>query len=180
MVHSDVTSTIEVRIPAVVRLFNSLDPSPFVERDLDDEAEAYIVGWARELPRSAPIRLVIYLPPAEAKRAIDDGVEAALKNYFGLRADAVRRDLRDLFRQGWVFLAIGLPVLGVCLISSQIVARTLGPGPLSRILEESLIIVGWVANWRPIETFLYDWWPLRRRINLYQRLADADVEIMAA
>ncbi|MGA7532679.1 MAG: hypothetical protein WCB50_13625 [Pseudolabrys sp.] len=24
-------------------------------------------------------------------------------------------------------------------------------------MQESLIIVGWVAIWRPIEIFLYDW-----------------------
>jgi len=50
-------------------------------------------------------------------------------------------------------------------------------GPLARAFEESLIIVGWVANWKPIETFLYDWWPLRRRRDLYRRLQNAAVEI---
>jgi hypothetical protein len=39
-------ATIEVRIHEVSQIFNSLDPSPFTERDL---AEAYIVGWAREV-----------------------------------------------------------------------------------------------------------------------------------
>jgi hypothetical protein len=26
------------------------------------------------------------------------------------------------------------------------------------VIEESLLIFGWVANWRPIEIFLSDWW----------------------
>jgi hypothetical protein len=39
------------------------------------------------------------------------------------------------------------------------------------------IIPGWAANWKPIETFLYDWWPLVRRRNLYHRLALANAEI---
>jgi hypothetical protein len=51
------------------------------------------------------------------------------------------------------------------------------PPPLNKVLEESLIIFGWVANWKPIETFLYDWWPIVRRRNLYQRLANAQVEL---
>jgi hypothetical protein len=38
-----------VRIHEVGQLFNSIDPSPFTERDLDDDAEAYIVGWVREV-----------------------------------------------------------------------------------------------------------------------------------
>jgi hypothetical protein len=50
-------------------------------------------------------------------------------------------------------------------------------GPKSKSLQESLIILGWVANWKPIEIFLYDWWPLARRRDLYRRLANASVEL---
>jgi hypothetical protein len=48
---------------------------------------------------------------------------------------------------------------------------------LPSVLRESLVIVGWVANWRPIEMFLYDWWPIARRRDLYRRLANAKVVI---
>lgn len=44
---------IEVRINEFAQLFNSLDPSPFHQRDRDDEAEDYIVSWARELSAMA-------------------------------------------------------------------------------------------------------------------------------
>lgn len=53
-----------------------------------------------------------------------------------------------------------------CLAASQLPLAGLGTGPVVRALEESLIILGWVANWKPIETFLYDWWPLKRRRDL--------------
>ena len=29
------------------------------------------------------------------------------------------------------------------------------------VARESLLIGGWVAMWRPLEVFLYDWWPIR-------------------
>ena len=35
----------------------------------------------------------------------------------------------------------------------------------TQVVEESLLIFGWVANWRPIEIFLYEWWPVVRRRN---------------
>ena len=47
----------------------------------------------------------------------------------------------------------------------------LGPGAVSRIAEESLLIAGWVAMWRPLEIFLYDWWPIRAEARLLERLA---------
>jgi hypothetical protein len=53
----------------------------------------------------------------------------------------------------------------------------LGDNPVARFLTEGLIILGWVANWRPIEIFLYDWWPLTQRRKLFEQLAAAPVEV---
>jgi hypothetical protein len=47
---------LEVRLSTLRQLFNSLDPSPFHEKDLDREAEEYIVGWANEYPPSLTLR----------------------------------------------------------------------------------------------------------------------------
>ena len=55
-------STIELRVNHPQQLFNSFDPSPFYERDLDQDAEEYIVDSADEYPLNRPLRLVIYLP----------------------------------------------------------------------------------------------------------------------
>jgi hypothetical protein len=60
---------------------------------------------------------------------------------------------------------------------SAAITRILGAGTVSRFFEEGLIILGWVANWKPIQTFLYDWWPVARRRDLYRRLARARVEL---
>lgn len=169
--------TIEVRLHRLGQLFNTFDPSPFHERDLDDDAEAYIVGWAQELPGRAPVCIVIHLPEEEARKAHDRGLGTALSNYFGDRAGMIDRDMRELFRLGWGYLSIGAPILVLCLVASQVARTWLGGGPLARAVEESLIIVGWVANWKPLETFLYDWWPLQRRRELYRRLEAADVRI---
>ncbi len=37
--------------------------------------------------------------------------------------------------------------------------------------EVSLRIVGWVAMWRPLEIYLYDWWPIQGDQPLFERLA---------
>ncbi|MFZ4808730.1 MAG: hypothetical protein ACOYLQ_15860 [Hyphomicrobiaceae bacterium] len=168
---------IEVRVRELAQLFNSLDPSPFHERDLDDDAEAHIVGWARELPDAPALRIVVHLPPAEAEKARQRGLAAASANHFARRAAEEERNLRDLFWVGRRYLMVGAPLLIACLFASQLTRSTLGQGPVAQIIQESLIIVGWVANWKPIETFLYDWWPVRRRRDLFRRLQAADVVI---
>ena len=56
---------IEVRLRELPQLFNSMDPSPFHERDLDRDAEHFIVGWAQEHSLRKPMRLILHLgqPP---------------------------------------------------------------------------------------------------------------------
>jgi hypothetical protein len=170
-------AVIEVRIRELAQLFNSFDPSPFHERDLDRDAEEYIVGWARELTSDASLRIVVHLPEEEARKARERGLSAALANYFAERASTQQRELNELFRVGRRYLLIGILVLVVCLLGSHMARTHLGSGPMASVIAESLILVGWVANWKPIETFLYDWWPLKRRRDLYRRLAQAPVDI---
>ena len=58
---------IEVFVDRIEQLFNSMDPSPFHERDLDDDAEEFIVGWAREFPRRDPVSLVVHVNQLPAR-----------------------------------------------------------------------------------------------------------------
>ena len=88
-------------------------------------------------------------------------------------AERVSGDVRALLRVGYVSLAIGLAVLAFCLLGGRLLAASFGDAPWSRFFAEGLVILGWVANWRPLEIFLYDWWPLIERRRLYSRLAAA-------
>ena len=45
------TNLIEIRLNSIHQLFDSFDPAPFPERSLDNEAEAYIIGSAQDLPQ---------------------------------------------------------------------------------------------------------------------------------
>ena len=91
------SATIEVAARELVQLFNSLDPSPFPERDLDNEAESYIVSWAKELSPSEHFRIVIHLPKSEILKAEQHGVRRAFSNYFNYRAEMLERSERAGF-----------------------------------------------------------------------------------
>jgi hypothetical protein len=167
---------IELRVREIGQLFQSLDPLPYRERDLDERVEEYVVGWAGEMAR-APIEIVIHLPSVEAARDEASHIEEAIQNYFAYRAEVIGWDLRDLFRVGRAALLAGLVVLATCVVLGRLLGERLGEGYLGRFFEEGLIILGWVANWRPIQIFLYDWQPLARRRRLYLRLAKAAVRL---
>lgn len=171
-------SVIELKVEKVGQLFDSLDPMPFRERDLDRRAEDYIVGWARELPRKAPVRILVHMPAEEASGDHARMLAPAVERYFGYRADTLTNDLKEMFRIGRYSLGIGLLVLALCMIIGRLVARAQWAGEFGALFNEGLIILGWVANWRPIEIFLYDWWPIVRHRNILRRLAKAEIVIM--
>jgi hypothetical protein len=170
-------NVIEIRIEEISQLFNTLDPFPFRERDLNKDAEEFIVGWARELPADQPLKIAVHLPETEASAPEALELGEAITRYFDYRARIITLDLNELFRVGRRALAIGLTVLSFSVITSQAIVASLTPRPVGSVIGESLIIFGWVANWRPIEIFLYDWWPIVRRRNLYRRLSAAQVEL---
>jgi hypothetical protein len=170
---------IAVRVHTIGQLSNTFDPSPFREKDLDAGVEEFITGWVRELPRGASFTIVVHLPREEATRPEAASVHDAFAHYFEYRAGAAENELRELFRIGRRSLAIGIVALIACLTASQVAAALIPNRVIGRMVEEGLIIIGWVANWRPIEIYLYDWLPIRRRIRLYRRLAAAPVQVKA-
>src|SRR5674476_661646 len=170
-------NSIELRVENISQLFHTLDPFPFRERDLDREAEEFIVGWARELAADRTIGIVIHVPEAEAQTRAARELKQAFRRYFSDHAGATQREIKELFRIGRRSLGIGVTILIICLLSAHLVGGYLIDTPFRRLVEESFLILGWVANWRPLEIFLYDWLPLARKRDLYRRLAAAIVEL---
>ncbi|MCY1126215.1 hypothetical protein OU426_05050 [Frigidibacter sp. RF13] len=172
-------SIIDLSVARTEALFESLDPSPFHERDLDPKALAYIVGWAREAASDATFLLRIHMPAPEAARADAGEIGRAIRQNFTDWTTSAERDRREQFRLGRIYLVVGLTMLTLCLLARRALPGILGDSPLTQLLGEGLAILGWVSNWRPIETFLYDWWPLYRTARLYRRLALSEIQIIS-
>ena len=160
---------IEVRVTELRQLFNAIDPSPFRERDLDPRAEEFIVEWARDFPRDAPLALRVHLERAAGRSDEATRLGQAVRQYFKARAAGSRRTLRELFRRGRISLLIAVAFLSASLAAGDLVAH-LGDRGVAPLLREGLLIVGWVAMWRPLEVFLYDWWPIMAEARLLDRL----------
>jgi len=166
---------LEMRLGEAKQLFLAIDAAPFRERDLDPRAEEFIVGWAQERRRDAPLGLVIRVDrpsPAGDDHAV---LPAAIAEFFRDRAHAARRRLRELLRIGRISLAIGLAFNALALVLADLVSEQ-----RYGIVHDSLVIGGWVAMWRPIEVFLYDWWPIRAEARLFDRLAAMPVRVFGA
>ena len=169
---------IEIRVRELAQIFNSLDPSPFHDQDLASEADQYIVESLNELPFKRATGIIVHLdakPEPEAERVLETAVHA----HFARRALHVRRVLRRMIREGLISLVIGLTVFVLFFILGRVVERQMGESPWATLARESLLIGGWVAMWRPMETFLYRWWPLLGERRMYEHLSRVRVRLVS-
>lgn len=168
---------LEVKLESLQQFFNSMDPSPFYEKDLDPDAEHYIVSWTEEYPLKDPVKLILHLEKGatEQERTM---VEQAVHNHFNNQARLAQLEFRRLMRLGSRSLAIGVAVLAACLLLGELLARQ--DSALMDVLRQSLLIGGWVAMWQPMQIYLYGWWPLRRRRRVFEKMSRMPVEILTA
>jgi len=171
---------LEIYLADIRQLFNSMDPAPFHERDLDPNAAGYIVEWAQELPGRATLALVVKLRTPLGSGDTAETVEQSVRDYFQRRAAATRRNLRDMLRIGRYSLLIALLFLGPIIVIAESAAQMVQTERYAALIENSLVIGAWVALWRPLEIFLYDWWPIRAEAKLFDRLGEMDVRTVSA
>jgi len=171
--------TLELRVRELEQLFNSLDPSPFLTKDLAHSAEAYIESWAMPIARGSRLHLTIHVEQLVSKEEATALMAEAIHNHYDFKSDLVRAQLRQLLRRGRTSLAIGATFVATCLLAAETFTNP-AQGAAGSIARESLTIIGWVAMWRPVQIFLYDWWPVVGRIHVYDNLKVAGVDVVGA
>ena len=166
-----------LRVREIAQLFNSMDPTPFLNKDLDPEAQAFIETWASGYAPDSRFHITIHIEQWPADGDPSEMLTGAIHNHFSYQAERTRSALKLLLRQGRMSLAIGIVFVTLCLIAADAI-ETFGDHTGFSIARESLTIVGWVAMWRPLQIFLYDWWPLQRQIRLYHKLSSAHIQVI--
>lgn len=170
---------IEMRLESLDRLFDPVDPSPFGEQDLSQWAAEYIVESVKEMKSPEP-RALELLVAGHTDSSRDAATETAVHRYFARQATVRQRSLRRLLTRGVITLAIGVTFLVAFFGVSHLIGWLLGDGPITTLLREGSLIVGWVAMWRPMEIFLYDWWPIVGERRLHDRLSRINVRVVAS
>ena len=145
-------ATIEIRLDALARLYDSLDPAPFHDKSLDRDAEAWLVESVDEVALKVPLELVIRGPQSLA--ASLEEVERAVHTHFRRALEHEEWRLRRRMRVGRVALVIGLAVLALTLVARHLLHSVTSSA--TDVLGEGLLIVGWVGLWRPAEMLLFE------------------------
>lgn len=166
---------IELPLDSVDQLLQPCPASPFRQRRLREEADAYLLEHVSALPRNAPAKLLISLPQSEAARQRE--VVEAVHQHFNYRRIEAEKQLVRTRRFGWRSLVVALLFLSLAMVLVQAMKRYLPETDLVSIITAGLTVFAWVALWRPCELLLYEWYPFKRDARVFRKLEKSEIEV---
>ena len=165
---------IELAAPDYSYLFDDRDPSKFRQRDLDDDAVEYLVSSVQEVTILKLSKVRIYFDEMEdfEKQTM---VRESIHNFFAYESEMMTRKINSTLKKGVHFLLIGLSFLAFSILMSLIL-KQYSESFTALFFKEGFLLIGWVSMWKPINVFLYDWWPLAESRNVYKKLSEVEIE----
>jgi hypothetical protein len=167
---------IEIELKNLMQIFNSFDPASFREKELDSNAEIYIYNSVAEFPLKKPLELMIHLPSSEIDTETEETLKKAILNHFSYRVLLANIEIRRILQRGRRNMAIGFAFLFLCLLVTGLLSN-LKEGLIKTTFSEGLTIIGWVALWEPVNVFLFGWWPLVQKRNIYKKILGMNVKV---
>lgn len=142
---------------------------PEVAKALMDEAHNY--------SHKASFSIELAVPAEDIHRQPE--VRDAIHGYFKKQKDDAIWELKEVFRDGWTALFFGGMGLIALLIISEALFSTIN-SPAINYLGKTLVIVGWVVLWIPLESLLYRHIPIRRRKRYAEAMEKSEVRLVQA
>lgn len=170
---------IEIRINQIEQLFNGFDPAPFRERELDHQAERYILANSEKFPVGESIELSIYLPADKIESIDSTQLQRTIRYHFELKSEDKAAELKKAKQLGRKGLLLGFLVFLVCTLIGLALMNAFPSSRLILTLEQSLVVFAWVLIWRPVEILTYDRWPLVSEYKQLQQLTQLNVTLKA-
>ena len=156
-----------IRLNSISDLFWPFDARPVADRTLSEDARWHLLDeWDRLRNTTTPSSLIVYAPAGEREETDEDAVRTAIHRSLEKAAGPLRR-VDPLSRQEMVAVRIGILFLFLSIMVSTVLDRS-SDDVITEGISQGILVVGWVALWRPAERFIVEVVPHffnRRRIG---------------
>ncbi|HSY61769.1 MAG TPA: hypothetical protein VK796_07825 [Cytophaga sp.] len=126
-------------------------------------------------------KIVIHVPKSLTTLDVAT-ISAKLKEFYQIHTTELKNELMVMKTQSLDALIKGVPIMIAALslnfVIEQHLKNELHINYYEFILKESMYIFGWVSMWKPIELFLYDRWPLNRKLKSYDKMLVTPIHIL--
>lgn len=148
------TPEFAIRLSSIDQLFWDFDARPVAKRTLSGDARWHLLDEWERVRHAEPSYLTIYVPESDQASTDEDAVREAIWSSLRKSSGPLRR-IDPLSRQEKVAAWIGVAVLLICVVASTAMDRATDEVFISG-LSQGILLVGWVALWRPAERFVVE------------------------
>lgn len=163
---------IDVAATRVKDLYNNFDKSaPYIRRDLDQDLCDYLVTCAMELKREPfVVRFTLENRPDDSRQS---RIRRSINAYFLYLGEIEQQKVTQMFRKAAILSCVGLAILFLSVSVNQALGSE--RSVVANVFAQGLTVAAWVSLWESLAILLIEWFPHRKNILLYRRLADAEV-----
>jgi hypothetical protein len=169
---------IEICLDDINHLFSAPETDYFAEKPVYYSGLDTAVIEIRKAGRRSEHRLVILLPAEKISPELHEAARRALAYYCAHKIEESRREVSLLRREGFEALQTGLVFMAVCLSVSLYVSKQIWiPELIQTFVGQGLSVVAWVSMWKPIDIFLYQWWPHWQTRFVFDKIRKSELVI---
>ncbi len=143
--------------------------SSFIKKDLNDELEKYLVQSIEEIGNH-PFIIKFYFnenPETQTKEKLKNSI----KNYFEYLQHLEQIKLKKQVKNSFIFILFGFIFISIALFLGDTEKFLL------RLFSEGVMVAGWVSLWEAMATILIKWLPLKNKLEIYKKIANAKIDI---
>lgn len=163
---------IDVTASQTEDLYDNYDKNtPYIRRDLDQNLVDYLIDSAKEVcPEPFVISFTLNEPP---NKEGESRICKSMNAYFLYLTEIELENITQMFRRSAILFGIGLSILFIAILLNQALGEN--SSVVANVFAEGLTIAAWVSLWESIAFLLLEWFPHRKKVRIYKRLADAKI-----
>ncbi|MFA7355014.1 MAG: hypothetical protein WCZ70_10385, partial [Sulfurimonadaceae bacterium] len=163
---------IDISTKKVEDLYSNFDKkSHFLKKDLNQDLVEYMIDSAMEIEQE---RFVIRFNfEIEVDSEATSRVINSVNKFFTYLQEHEHRKMKEMLRKSLILFTVGavIATISVFMNKSQLMQSSIA----FAVIAEGLTVAAWVSLWESIATFLIRWMPYKKKISLYERIANAKI-----
>ncbi|MBU1657446.1 hypothetical protein KKG72_00120 [bacterium] len=166
---------IDVSAQKIEDLYDDFDKrAHFLKKDLNQDLVDYITESVNEIENE---RFIIQFNlEVQADEEAISRVRNSVRNFFIYMQKLESKKMKEMIRTSIIFLLSGLVIATFSVLMNQ--SEIIKSSVIAAVVAEGLTVAAWVSLWEALATFLIKWMPNKRKISLYRRIANANMEFI--
>jgi hypothetical protein len=170
-----------VRAADLRQLFTRRDFDPLVDDPDTLRSIPQVTELSDLIADLSSVKLRVLLPRDQISVQTENTVRRALERYCANGIAEAELGLRAWRRLALRAFLVGLGFFAVSLLATAAAQRaTFLPEEIRTLATETLVIVGWIVMWQPLDDLLIGWWPIREQERKLKALRSMHLSVEGA